>query len=202
MHRNIENIHHRRSIRLRGRDYAEPGMYFVTICTAKTGDVFGNVQRGEMILNAYGIIADECWRVIPDHFPWVALDAFVIMPDHMHGIVEILPMRACRGVACNAPSKNVGFNGRGRACSAPTFPNGNAMPHGPEPHSLGAIIRSFKSAVTHRVNDLQGVSGQQFWQRNYYDRIIRSHDLDGVRRYIMENPKRWTQASGASSVPV
>src|SRR5690606_6938751 len=81
--------HHRRSIRLKGYDYSQEGAYFVTIVTWRRDFLFGEIVNGEMILNEHGQIADECWREIPNHFPHVELGAYVIMPNHMHGIIVI-----------------------------------------------------------------------------------------------------------------
>ena len=152
---------HRRSIRLHGRDYSAPGTYFVTICACS--HLFGRVQTGEMILTRCGEIAAECWTDLPHHFSHVRIDAFVVMPDHLHGIV-VLGRRSAR------PS-GIGRIGAG---------------------SLGAVVRSFKSAVTARINSERGARPGGIWQRNYFDQIIRSRaDLDRVRRYIRDNPVRW-----------
>ncbi len=152
---------HRRSIRLHGRDYSAPGTYLVTICACS--HLFGRVQTGEMILTRFGEIAAECWTDLPNHFSHVRIDAFVVMPDHVHGIV-VLGRRSAR------PS-GIGLIGAG---------------------SLGAVVRSFKSAVTARINSERGARPGGIWQRNYFDQIIRSRaDLDRVRRYIRDNPVRW-----------
>ena len=79
--------HHRHSIRLKGYDYTRPGAYFVTICTHERICLFGDVVNGKMELNEYGDIAQECWLAIPEHFANARLDAFVIMPNHVHGII-------------------------------------------------------------------------------------------------------------------
>ncbi len=84
------NIHHRHSIRLQEYDYSDTGLYFITICCENRACLFGNVADGEMILNEIGFIARECWLEIPDHFPDVSLHEFIIMPNHIHGIVEIV----------------------------------------------------------------------------------------------------------------
>jgi len=152
---------HRRSIRLHGRDYSAPGTYLVTICACS--HLFGRVQTGEMILTRFGKIAGECWTDLPNHFSHVRLDAFVVMPDHVHGIL-VLGRRSARPSA-------IGRIGAG---------------------SLGAVVRSFKSAVTARINSERGARPGGIWQRNYFDQIIRSRaDLDRVRRYIRDNPFRW-----------
>ena len=81
------NIHHRKSIRLKGYDYTQAGLYFITICCQNRECLFGNIINGEMILNDAGNIANECWLAIPNHFPNVVLHEFVIMPNHIHGII-------------------------------------------------------------------------------------------------------------------
>jgi REP element-mobilizing transposase RayT len=81
-------IHHRRSIRLKGYDYSQAGLYFITICTQNRECLFGEIRSPEMILNDAGNIANECWLVIPNHFPNVVLHEFIVMPNHIHGIVE------------------------------------------------------------------------------------------------------------------
>ena len=83
------DAHHRRSIRLKHYDYSQPGAYFVTICTHARACVFGDVVDGTMVLNDAGKMAAQCWRAIPEHFPHVALDVFVVMPNHVHGILFI-----------------------------------------------------------------------------------------------------------------
>ena len=152
---------HRQSTRLRGHDYSGPGAYFITICALS--HLFGRVRTGEVFLSPFGEIAHECWAEIPDHFPHVRLDAFVVMPDHLHGIL-ILADRALRTRAIGKIS----------------------------PGSLGAVVRSFKSAVTARINSLGDVRREGIWQRNYFDQIIRGRaDLDRVRWYVADNPSRW-----------
>ena len=161
----------RKSIRLNRWDYRTPAAYFVTICTHDRVPLFGRVVDGEMVLNAFEEIVQGCWREIPEHFPHVELDAFVVMPNHVHGIISIVD--------------DVG------ATHASPLPNGNA-PRGPVPGSLGAIVGSFKSAVTKRINALRGTPGAPVGQRNYYEHIIRhERALDAIRRYIAANPLRW-----------
>ena len=82
--------HHRRSIRLKGYDYSQPGLYFITICCQDRAHLFGEIENGEMILNEYGKIANQCWLEIPNHFPNAILHEHIIMPNHIHGIVELV----------------------------------------------------------------------------------------------------------------
>jgi len=160
--------HHRRSIRLKGYDYAQPGAYFITICTQDRACLFGEVADGEMRLNEMGQVVCECWSAIPEHFSNGVLDAFVVMPNHVHGIVVIV-------------------DGRGTACRAPTEQFGR-----PITGSVPTIIRSFKSAVTRRINALRGTPGAPVWQRNYFEHIIRNDEsLNRIRQYITDNAARW-----------
>lgn len=168
--------HHRRSIRIQGFDYGYPGAYFITIVTYQRDRIFGNIVDGKMQLNALGAITDECWRAIPEHFPNVDLGTYVIMPNHVHGIIVIN-----ENWMATDSSPSVG------AQHAAPLPN-------VKPGSLGAIVRSFKSAVTRRVGRELNTTG--IWQRNYYEHIIRNHeDWDRIDRYIETNPFRWTEDS-------
>jgi REP element-mobilizing transposase RayT len=152
--------HDRRSVRLEGYDYSQDGAYFVTICTRDRALLFENEE--------VRAIVEQCWLGIPDHFPTVQLDEWVIMPNHLHGIVVIVD---CRGTACRAPTVEFG---------------------NPTPGSLSTIIRSFKSAVSKRINILRDTPGASVWQRNYYEHVIRTEDeLNRARQYILDNPLQW-----------
>jgi putative transposase len=155
----------RRSIRLKGYDYSQPNAYFVTMCAHRRACLFGEITESEMRLNQTGLIAADCWREIPEHFPAASLDEWVIMPNHLHGIVIISDETDVRAQhAAPLPAK-----------AAP----------------LSVIVRSFKSAVTKRVNAIGATDGP-IWQRNYYEHVVRDeHALDRLRRYIFENPIRW-----------
>jgi putative transposase len=149
----------RRSIRLGGHDYRLGGSYFITICAAERRPLFSDpgVRR----------LVEETWLQVPQHFDGVAVDQFVVMPNHFHGIVVL--GRAAVGAQHAAPL------------------------HGPVVHagSLGAIVRSFKSAATKQARQSGSVSGD-VWQRNYYERIIRNDaELNRIREYIALNPTRW-----------
>ena len=160
----------RRSIRLQGYDYSQAGAYAVTICTHNRDCLFGEIAGGKMVLNHAGHAALQCWQAIPDHFPHAELDAFVMMPNHVHGIVVIADRR---GTACRAPTQVEQF-GHPVAGSIPT------------------VIRSFKSAVTKRINEIRNTPGAKVWQRNYYEHIIRDEgELKRMREYITNNPVQW-----------
>jgi REP element-mobilizing transposase RayT len=173
----------RRSVRLKGYNYSQPGAYFITICTKDKIRILGNVEGEKVIYSPIGKIAEECWLNIPNHFPDIELDQWIIMPNHIHGIIFILD--AGRGVQLNAPtvpstSSNVNPN--------PSLSSSNRFSKiSPSKGSLAVIIRTYKAAVTRECRQIgQNDFG---WQRGYYDRIIRSKkELDHIRRYIEENP--------------
>lgn len=173
----------RRSIRLKNFDYTQPGAYFITICTADRECLFGEVVNGHMKLNPLGNIARHCWLAITDHFPHTALDEFVIMPNHVHGIIWIV----------EKPNKTVGATH-----ASPLHPHASPLrtkpepPRGPKRQSIGAIVGSYKSAVTKQINEIRRTPGTTIWQRNFYDHIIRNEQsLYRIRKYILENPLRW-----------
>lgn len=160
----IRDIHHRRSIRLCGHDYAAMGTYFVTICTIERECLLSKIVNGKAALNAYGRCADTALLWLPKQYPFVELDAYVVMPNHLHAILRISP-----GGSRTAPQK-----------------------------SLGRLVGAFKTVSTKWMNVIRDTPGEAVWQRNYYDRIIRTdEELQNVRRYIVENPSRWSAKAGA-----
>jgi len=142
--------HHRRSIRLQGYDYSQPGIYFITLCRQNRECLFGEILNGEMRLNEFGKIAHQCWLEIPQHFPHVQLDEFVVMPDHIHGII----------VLNNIVVVVVGVQ------NIEPLQNQNAYQH-IIPRSIGSIIRGFKIGVTKKFR--QNTDIYVVWQRNYYE---------------------------------
>jgi REP element-mobilizing transposase RayT len=158
--------HHRRSIRLKGYDYTRAGAYFVTMVVKNRECLFGEVVAGEMRLNALGQIAAEEWERTPAIRAEIELDEWVVMPNHVHGIIVIT-------------ANIVGATGR------------SPLP-GPAKRSLGAFVAGYKSAVTKRINEHRATPGVPVWQRNYYEHIVRNDEaLHRIRRYIAENPLRW-----------
>jgi len=162
--------YHRRSIRLKGYDYTQAGAYFVTICTYQRMCLFGEVVEGQMRLNELGEIVRDEWLKTAQLRPRVVLDAFVVMPNHIHGIIVLVDRR---GTLQRAPTT---FERFGK----------------PTSDSIPTIVRLFKSAAARRINERRGTPGAPVWQRNYYEHIIRSEDsLVRIREYIAENPLRW-----------
>ncbi len=181
--------HHRRSIRLSGYDYTSAGMYFVTICTAGRVCVFGDIVDEGVRLSRWGRIAARYWRAIPDHFPAVDLDAFVIMPNHVHGIMVINKADGgCRITdVCNAHGAQ---NPRDAAALEPS----NLTTHGVPPRSLSAIVRSYKAGVTREINRQRHTPGTRFWQRNYSEHVVRNReDYERVYTYAVSNPGLWLE---------
>ena len=179
--------HHRKSIRLQRYDYGQAGVYFVTMVTYQRDCLFGEIQNGKMILSDFGIIADECWRAISKHFPNVELGVHVIMPNHVHGIIVIRNDELASNVGATQYDSDVG---RGAALLRPYDDNPNSHKINVKPGSLGAIVRSYKSAVSYRINKEYNATG--VWQRNYYEHIIRDEkDLQNKTDYIEANPSLW-----------
>jgi REP element-mobilizing transposase RayT len=166
----------RRTIRLREYDYSSPGAYFVTICSSERRTVFDSREMCSML--------EETWRRIADHFPNALTDEFVVMPNHVHGIVWIV-----EGDVSDERSL-AGPRGVGAQHAAP-LPGHGVRPF-VQPGSLGAIVRSFKAAVVRRINLAMGMPGARIWQRNYYERVVRDEkELQRAREYIALNPLKW-----------
>lgn len=154
--------HHRRSIRLRGYDYTQAGWYYVTLVTQERACLFDTPLFRQ--------VAETAWQHLPQHFPGLLLDAWILMPDHLHGVLT-LTVDGPDGAGATQPA--------------------NSVPHG----SLGAIIGTYKAITTRRLNHIRQVTGRQVWQRNYYEHVIRSEpELQAIRQYIRDNPARWELA--------
>ncbi len=172
-------IHHRRSIRLDTYNYAQDGAYFVTICTRNRACVFGDVVSGDdfdrVELSVAGRIVEACWREIPDHYPHVVLDGWVIMPNHLHGILFLHHEQERAQHAVPLPETGESLRGFGRAVSG----------------DLTMIMKAFKAAATRQMRAFFPQSGS-LWQRGYYEHVIRNaRELDAIREYILMNPARW-----------
>ncbi len=173
-------IHHRRSIRLVGYDYTQAGAYFITICTHNRQNLFGKIVNGEMVLNEHGRVAAACWLDLARHFPHITLDEWVVMPNHIHGIIVIV---TGRGEASAEPS---GLSNVSVADASPQQPNGT------DSGSIGAIIQNFKSVASRKINKQRGTPGTQVWQRNYWEHIIRNEQAyQRIADYIVNNPAQW-----------
>lgn len=187
--------HHRRSIRLRGYDYARPGEYFVTVCTAGKEKLFGEVVEGEMVLKEVGKMVQGAWKQMPRRFSSIELDEFVVMPNHFHAIVRIRGAREKAEVA-HVGAPLAGAQKRAGARPAPTEGSKGAAKRAAP--TVGDVIGAFKSVTTDesirgdRESGWRRIRGK-LWQRNYYEHIIRGRrELDIIREYIRTNPVRWS----------
>jgi len=172
---NSNGLPQRRSIRLKGYDYSQAGLYFVTICCQDRICRFGKVVNGEMILNEYGQIAYNEWLKTPDIRKNVELDEFVIMPNHIHGIIRLMDWGELHSSGLHS-SEISGV--RGTPLRSPS-------------QTVGAIIRGYKSSVTKQLGLLD--FGEKLWQRNYHDHIIRDEQSHKrISEYIINNPAKWT----------
>lgn len=156
----------RKSMRLKGYDYSKPGYYFVTVCTQNKKCLFGDIRNRQMVLNDAGRMIEKVWNALPEHYPHVELDAFVIMPNHVHGIIILRP----------DPIVEAGFK------PASTKKR----------HALPEIVRALKTFSARRINEICNTPGVKLWQRNYYEHIVRNeNELNEIRKYIQENPLKW-----------
>lgn len=170
--------HHRRSVRLKGYDYSNPGAYFVTACAWNRECIFGEIIDGKLKLHELGKVVHREWMRTGDIRQNTELDEFIVMPNHFHGILVI---NNCMNVSRR------GVLRRGVLQYAPT----NAGLRSPS-QTIGAIIRGFKSAVTKSINLLRNTPGIPVWQRNYFEHIIRDEkELFRIRKYIHLNPVQW-----------
>jgi putative transposase len=212
--------HHRRSIRLKGYDYTQPGAYLINICIHGRECLFGEIIDGEMHLNEAGQIVVQTWQDLPNHVSNVQLDAFVVMPNHVHRIIIITdragvvgsgsvgagsePAPTTIGPGPTAGPGSVAGSGptTGPGPVAVVVGSGSvgsgSVGAGSEPapirssHGLPEIVRQFKTFSARRINELRGTPGTHVWQRNYYEHIIRDEfSLSRIRQYIAENPVRW-----------
>jgi REP element-mobilizing transposase RayT len=198
------NIHHRRSIRLKGYDYAQAGLYFITICCQDRIYRFGDVKNGEMVLNEFGEIAHNEWIKLTDRFDNFELDVFQIMPNHMHGIILLNDVGATLAVAQNESVAQNSFdesnelnkqneldlnNFDANAIVAETRAGASTAP------TVFDIVGAYKSLVANGCLNIYKSKNEilgKFWQRNYWEHIIRNDEsYQHISNYIIDNPQNW-----------
>ncbi|MFY9730930.1 MAG: transposase [Candidatus Acidiferrales bacterium] len=163
----------RRTIRFQNFDYSQAACYFVTICSKDNRCIFGHVVAARMQLSDLGRIVEECLVAVPRHFKNADIPVHSIMPNHLHAVV------ALRVEASSAPPTET------NSVRAETFA-------APITGSIPTIVRSFKSAVTRAARAAFRKPSLDVWQRNYFERVIRSDDeFRKTWQYICENPARW-----------
>jgi len=186
------DIHHRRSIRLREYDYSLVGAYFVTVCANGQECLFGDCADGDMRVNDAGRMVVDIWNSLPERFLNVALDEYMIMPNHFHGIIVLEDANEHRGEPCVRPALDDPIE---NGCRAGDH---NDRPYGTHVGSVSRIVQAFKSLTT--VKYVRGVNDRNWsqfsgrlWQRNFYERIIRDKkEMSAIREYIRFNPSKWT----------
>jgi REP-associated tyrosine transposase len=176
-------------------DYSWPGSYFVTICTGSRRNWFGCIADDVIELSDIGRIAEEFWMRIPDHYPFVELGDFVVMPNHVHGIIHINNVET-QLIASQLVEEDV--SGRGAVkgdmrevgnCGVVDAMN-RVSTFGPQKNNLGGIVRSYKARVCRKVR--LSCDGRFAWQSRYFDRVIRNEkELGHIQEYIAVNPLRW-----------
>jgi len=204
-------IHHRRSIRLKGYDYSQAGMYFVTLCCQDMICRFGKIENGEMILNDFGKIAIDEWLKTAEIRKTVVLHDFIVMPNHFHGIIELTQpvgnagnagvvgnvgalrddvgalrddvgaLRDDVGALRATPLRETTSLPVTRPYSRTDVKNEYMSSISPKCGELATIVRAFKSAVTKQINELRNTRGEKLWQRDYWENIIRN---DKFYQYI------------------
>ena len=202
-------IHHRKSIRLKGYDYSMCGAYFVTICVQHFECRFGKIENKKMILNDAGKMINESWLEIVSRFKNITPDEYVVMPNHFHSIIFINDANAddkkiVGATLVVAPVQSANTGNRAGTRPAPT--NANVMDANitnanvtVAPITLGDIISAFKSITTNKY--IEGVKikiypsfDRRLWQRNYFEHIIRNNEsLNKIRTYIINNPENWDE---------
>ena len=163
----------RRITRLKGYDYSTPGAYFITVCTQNRSLLFGQVVAGKVSASRLGAIVEDSWAGLPDHYGNVILDAFILMPNHVHGVIIIHDEPTVVGAGL-------------KPALAPAVTSRR--------HGLPEIVRAFKTFSSRRINELRASPGTPVWQRGFYDHVIRNEsELDAVRAYIADNPRKWSE---------
>lgn len=202
------NIHHRRSIRLRGYDYSQGGAYFITICAQDRRHIFGHVENKVMVLNEFGQIAQQEWEKLPERWPHIELGAFQVMPNHIHGIIIIRVGAPLAGALtddraddltdarADTPDGPIPLNSDGVHCGKGAPARGAPTEWSKKP-TVGQIVGAYKSCVTIQslkiiqIHHPEMILGK-LWQRNFWENIIRtSVAFDRITDYIIHNPENW-----------
>ncbi len=187
-----KGIYRNESSRLKGYDYGENGMYFITICTNDKQHFFGNVSDGLMKLSELGKIAHDIWMQIPDQFPFIELANFVIMPNHTHGILNINKSDTVRTRSIASPNNNniTAKNNSQDAQQIDDINGGITKHHTPMFYeNISRIIRWYKGRCTF---EMRKINKKFFWQSSFHDHIIRDEkSFNNIQNYIFNNPKNW-----------
>ena len=172
-----ERSKERKPNRLERYDYSRPGYYFVTICVKDMARCFGEVVDGKMKLNGFGEIVVDQWLWLKNRYPYIDIDEYIVMPNHVHGIVIIKPVGTGRDCMNKHDFRNNAV-GTGRDLSLQKI------------KPLSGIIGAFKTRSSKYIHKYGNYHFR--WQRSFYDRIIRNEaELNKLRRYVKNNPLKW-----------
>jgi putative transposase len=188
--------HDRESIRLQGYDYTQTGFYFVTVCTHNREMLFGEINKGVMILNDYGKIIHDEWMKSGKIRNNIKMNTFVVMPNHFHGIIEIISRSVLNTPSLNTPSLNTPSLNTPSLNTPAEIKNDNRAyvntPLRSPSQTIGSIVRGMKSAMTKQINELRHTPGTKLWQRNYWEHIVwNKNELNRICQYIQNNPQKW-----------
>ncbi len=182
-----KNKYRTTTTRLPSWDYGANALYFVTICCKNRIHFFGNISKGAMRLSDIGAMAEKYWLEIPQHFPFVVLHNHIIMPNHVHGIIEIAKTNddnAIVGAQNFAPLPSP-------IATSPLSQSPRKNQFGPQSKNLASIIRGFKIGVT---KNARRIRPDFAWQSRYHDHIVRNHrSYARISNYIITNPTRWKE---------
>lgn len=195
----FKNTYRIESARLKGWDYSKPGEYFITICTKNHENIFGEIINSKMILNEYGEIVNNCWNDLPSHYQNLILDEFIIMPNHLHGIMIINYANVETGdIVETGDTVETGLRPVSTCTTRTTSTKftitgkGTRMKIPKKNHGISEFIRALKSFSSRRINKLRDSKLPEIWQPRFYDHIIRNDiELYNIRRYIINNPLNW-----------
>ena len=174
--------HHRRSIRLKDYDYSQAGAYFVTVCTRDRQCLLATMTGDTAVPTEIGCLVQSAWHELRQHYAHVELDKFVVMPNHLHGIIVLTDDGRRGGVGVRVGAAGAGFK----------LPESHRENERPIRHGLPEIVRALKTFSARRINSLLGTPSVPFWQRNYYEHVIRNEkEWDEIAAYTADNPLNW-----------
>ncbi|MFH1062156.1 MAG: transposase [Candidatus Omnitrophota bacterium] len=170
----------RKQIRLKNYDYSQPGYYYITICIDNRECIFGDIIDNRIYLNNVGKMVDQTLRTLPEYYQNITIDNYIVMPNHIHGIIQIV------GAGFPCPNNIINQSIHNHDNNNPINGRGNHAP------TINYIIGYFKYQSTKQINKLQNTPGKKIWQRSFYDHVIRTNDsLNKIREYIVNNPATW-----------
>lgn len=195
---NNPQMERKRLARFRDHDYKQAGYYFLTICVHHKESLLGEVKDGKIIPNVYSSIVQNTWNELPKHYENVELDEFIIMPDHIHAIIQLKDPDVEMGLqlspeVCNGASYlEIGLPLSSEICNGAPIKPISTTNDPIKQYSLAEVVRGFKTFSAIRIHRARGTKGLSVWQKNYFERIVRNEkELNNIRQYISSNPQRY-----------